>query len=106
MVMIRFVDSVGSEYSIEAEVGSSLMQAAIDNGVPGIMADCGGSCTCATCHCYVSEKYAPIVGEMGDMEDAMLEAAIDRKDTSRLSCQILVSEDMEGIEIELPASQY
>ncbi len=106
MVMVRFVDCAGNNYSIEAEVGSSLMQAAIDNGVPGIMADCGGACTCATCHCYISEQYTPIVGEMSEMEDAMLEAAIDRKDTSRLSCQIHVSEEMEGIEIGLPASQY
>lgn len=106
MVNIKFIDHAGDEYPVEVAPGRSLMQAAVSNGVPGIDADCGGSCSCATCHVYVDEQWLAKVGEANPTEDAMLSLSTDRKDNSRLSCQIQVTEELEGLIVTTPEFQF
>jgi 2Fe-2S ferredoxin len=82
------------------------MQGAVENAVPGIDADCGGACSCATCHVYISTKWAGTLGEMTDTEKSMLEFANDATPESRLSCQIKVTELLNGLIVRMPASQH
>lgn len=105
MVAITFIEHEGTEHRIDATPGVSLMQAAVDNMVPGVLADCGGACACATCHCYVEKEWLDKAGEPDAVEQPMLEFAIEPNETSRLSCQITVSEDLDGMVIRLPSSQ-
>jgi len=106
MVMVTYIEPNGSEQQIDVPEGWSLMQAATSNGVDGIEAECGGSCACATCHCYVDEAWAERVPPAAENELAMLEnAAAERRPTSRLSCQIKASADLDGIVVRLPESQ-
>lgn len=105
MPKVIFIEHNGAEHAVEAEVGKTIMQAATENLVPGIVADCGGYCNCATCHCYIAPEWAANVPGPGDNEAAMLECALDVTGDSRLSCQVVLTEKMEGIVIRLPASQ-
>jgi len=75
------------------------METAIDNDIEGIVAECGGACACATCHSYISEEWIGKLPAMDDMEDAMLDSALERRDNSRLTCQITISDDLDGIEV-------
>lgn len=102
---ITFVDSKGGEQVIDVAPGVSLMEAALKNGVSGIEADCGGACSCATCHVFISPEWMNKIPPKEDMEDAMLEFALDLRDESRLSCQILLTADLDGLVVDLPASQ-
>jgi 2Fe-2S ferredoxin len=102
---ITFVDSKGGEQLIDAPAGISLMEAALKNGVSGIEADCGGACSCATCHVFIGSEWADKIPPKEDMEDAMLEFALDLRDESRLSCQILLTDTLDGLVVELPDSQ-
>ena len=106
MPKIIFTDFEGVERSVEATVGDSVMEAATTNDVPGIDADCGGACACATCHLYVDEAWVDIVGKPEDLESEMLEVAEDVRDNSRLSCQIKVTEAMDGLVVTTPESQF
>ena len=106
MPKIIFTDFEGVERSVEAAVGDSVMEAATTNDVPGIDADCGGACACATCHLYVDEAWLDIVGKPEDLESEMLEVAEDVRDNSRLSCQIKVTEAMDGLVVTTPESQF
>lgn len=106
MVEILFIAHDGSEQKVEAKPGSTVMLAAVTNGVPGIDADCGGSCSCATCHVYVQEDWLEKVGEMNPTEEAMLSLSADRKDNSRLSCQIPVTEELDGLVVTTPEFQF
>lgn len=106
MVKIVFIEHNGTERAIAAKVGGSVMQAAVSNGVPGIDADCGGSCSCATCHVFVNPEWLGAVGEVSPTEDAMLSLSADRKQNSRLSCQIKVTEAMDGLVVTTPEFQY
>lgn len=106
MVNILFIDNDGGEHPVEVSPGNSVMQAAVSNGVPGIDADCGGSCSCATCHVYVNEEWLPLVGEVNPTEDALLGLSTDRKDNSRLSCQIEVTEELDGLVVTTPEFQF
>ncbi len=103
MPKINFLSADGSTYQVEIAVGLSVMEAAVNNGVPGITAECGGACACATCHVYTPERAALPTAD--DMESDMLEFAWEPKDASRLSCQIKVSDDMDGMTFEIPAEQ-
>lgn len=105
MPKITLIEFNGGEHTIDAEVGKSLMQNAIDNAVPGIDADCGGACACGTCHCFVGENWRAVTGEPGPMEEAMLGMRPDRAENSRLSCQIQVTEAMAGMVVRLPEFQ-
>jgi ferredoxin, 2Fe-2S len=105
MPKITYVQPDGSQIDAEADVGSTVMETAIRNGVPGIVAECGGSCTCATCHVYVDDKWAETVGEPSMMEEDMLDFAFDVRPTSRLSCQIKVKDELDGLVVHVPERQ-
>ena len=106
MVNILFIEHDGSELPVEVSAGGSVMQAAVMNGVPGIDADCGGSCSCATCHVYIEEEWLGKVGELSPTEEAMLSLSTDRKNNSRLSCQIQVTEGLDGLVVTTPEFQF
>jgi 2Fe-2S ferredoxin len=105
MPSLTIIEFNGTEHSIEADVGKSVMQAAIDAMVPGIMADCGGACSCATCHCYVDEAWVSLPAGADRAEREMLECALDPQDNSRLSCQIRITPHTEGLVLRLPKAQ-
>src|SRR3712207_2868211 len=105
MVKITYIDVAGTARSVDAEVGSTVMENAIRNAVPGIEAECGGACACATCHVYVAEEWRGATGEPGPMEEDMLDFAYDVRPTSRLSCQIKVSDALDGLVVTVPERQ-
>jgi len=105
MTKITFVTSTGERIETEAENGATVMETAIVNGVPGIVAECGGACTCATCHVYVADAWRETVGGPSMMEEDMLDFAFDVRDSSRLSCQIKVRDNLDGLELHVPTRQ-
>ncbi|MEM0928271.1 MAG: 2Fe-2S iron-sulfur cluster-binding protein [Pseudomonadota bacterium] len=105
MVQITYIEHDGTEHQIDAEAGMTLMEVAVKHGVPGIDADCGGACACATCHVYLDETFTAVIGEPSAMEESMLDFASERQDTSRLSCQVGVSDKLEGMKVKLPEFQ-
>ncbi|MEC7830677.1 MAG: 2Fe-2S iron-sulfur cluster-binding protein [Pseudomonadota bacterium] len=106
MVKVTFIEFDKTEHTIDAENEMSLMEVAIQNGVPGIDADCGGACACATCHVYIDANWIDKTGTAEQMEQDMLDFAFDVTDQSRLSCQIKVSDDLDGIVVNLPEKQF
>ena len=106
MVQITYVEHDGTEHVVDSQTGVSLMQAAIDNLVPGIDADCGGECSCATCHVMVKENWLEKVGPPGEMEESMLDLNPERQENSRLSCQVEVSEELDGLRVSMPEFQF
>jgi 2Fe-2S ferredoxin len=102
---ITFIEHNGTPHTVDAATGLSLMRAAIDNLVPGIDADCGGECSCATCHVYVDEGWMPKVGQPGDREESMLDLNPERASNSRLSCQISVTDALDGLVVRVPEFQ-
>ena len=105
MPKITFIDNDGESRDVEAKNGSSVMEAAVQNMIPGIDADCGGACACATCHVYVEGDWMAKLSPRDDMEESMLDFAEDVQDNSRLSCQILMSDALDGITVKTPESQ-
>lgn len=99
MPKIIYHDTGGRRRELTVASGSTVMEGAIDNDVEGIVAECGGACACATCHAYIAEAWLPRLPPMADMENAMLDSAEDRRPNSRLTCQIEVTDDLEGLEI-------
>jgi 2Fe-2S ferredoxin len=97
MPTVKITDSAGESRDVEAKAGLSLMEVAVDNNVAGMVAECGGACACATCHIYVDEAWLPKIPAMDDMEDAMLDSALERRPNSRLSCQIEISAELDGL---------
>lgn len=106
MPKITYIEHNGSEHVVNAAVGQSVMEAAVKNGVPGIDADCGGACACATCHVYVDPSWIGKTGEPGEAEKSMLDFANDVEGNSRLSCQIKVTSELDGLLVRLPLSQH
>lgn len=106
MARITYIENNGKSHEVEVKDGLSVMEGAVNNMIPGIDADCGGACACATCHCYVDEAFLGKTGEQSDMEKSMLDFAEDVKPESRLSCQIQVSDELDGLIVRLPASQH
>ncbi len=106
MPTVKFIEFNGTEHVVEGDIGDSLMMIATGNLVPGIDADCGGECSCATCHVLVDPAWLGKTGEMSDAEDAMLDLNPDRESNSRLSCQIALTDDLDGIVVQLPEFQY
>jgi 2Fe-2S ferredoxin len=103
---VIFIERDGSSRRIEVEAGMSVMRAAVDNGIEGIEAICGGLCACGTCHCYVGEAWLERLPPREETEDYMLdEGSAERRETSRLACQIELSDDLSGIEITIPPEQ-
>ena len=105
MPKITFIEHNGAEHTVEAPTGVSVMETAIKNMVPGIDADCGGACACATCHVYVDEAWVEKVGKPEAMEESMLDFAAEPKPNSRLSCQINVTDEHDGLIVRLPEFQ-
>jgi 2Fe-2S ferredoxin len=106
MAKIIYVDHEGTERTVEATNGETVMEAAIKNSIPGIDADCGGACACATCHVYVDDAFMEKVGGQEEMEQSMLDFAENVKPNSRLCCQISVSDDLDGLKVTTPESQH
>lgn len=106
MAKINYIEHNGTKHEVEVEDGLSVMEGAVNNLIPGIDADCGGACACATCHVYVDEKWAGKTGDVSDMEETMLDFAEDRRENSRLSCQIKVSDELDGLTVTMPESQH
>jgi 2Fe-2S ferredoxin len=105
MVKMTYVEADGTEHDVDVPVGLSVMEGALNNGVPGIDADCGGACSCATCHVHVDADWIDRVGPPSADERDMLEFAVDVADNSRLSCQIGMRASLEGLIVHLPVSQ-
>jgi 2Fe-2S ferredoxin len=105
MPKITYIDQDGTERTVEAELGATVMETAINNDVPGILATCGGSCSCATCHVYVDEEWFDKLPPLSIEELDMLDTAHDLEPNSRLSCQILVTEEIDGLIVTTPARQ-
>ncbi len=105
MPKIIFTDHAGTSREVETKAGTSIMEAAVQNMIPGIDADCGGACACATCHVYVNEGFLGKLKAKDDMEDSMLDFAENVEENSRLSCQILMSDELDGIKVTTPEVQ-
>jgi len=105
MPKITFIEHDGTNHTVEAETGSTVMESALKGGVTGIVAECGGSCTCATCMVYVDETWLEKTGTRSEEEEDQLDFALDVRPNSRLSCQIKVTEELDGLVVHTPAYQ-
>ncbi|MCH1556331.1 MAG: 2Fe-2S iron-sulfur cluster-binding protein [Pseudomonadales bacterium] len=106
MPSVKFIEHNGKEHVVEGDNGDSLMVIATSNLVPGIDADCGGECSCATCHVLVDDAWMTKLAPISETEESMLDLNPDREPNSRLSCQIPLSDDLDGIVVNLPEFQY
>ena len=105
MAKITYVEFSGQAHTVDVAPGLTLMEGAVKNGVPGIAADCGGACACSTCHVYVDADWSARIPAIEAMEEDMLDFAFEPKENSRLSCQITVTEAMDGLVLRLPEKQ-
>ncbi|MES1202583.1 MAG: 2Fe-2S iron-sulfur cluster-binding protein [Pseudomonadota bacterium] len=106
MAKITYIENGGKEHVVEVVDGMSVMEGALKHGISGIDADCGGACACATCHVYVDDAWIEKTGKASSMEESMLDFANDVEPTSRLSCQIKVRPELDGLVVRIPASQH
>ena len=106
MPKVVYVDPSGVEQVVDGAVGDSVMATAVRNGVPGIIGECGGNASCATCHVWVREEYRQAVGPARDLEDDLLDLGVsERRDGSRLSCQVELSDHLDGLTVDIPPDQ-
>lgn len=105
MPLITYVTHDGQKFEVEAPIGASVMETAIRAGIPGIDAECGGACSCATCHVHVDEEWTATVGSAEALESDMLDFAWQPSERSRLSCQIQVTETLDGLVVRVPERQ-
>ena len=105
MTKITYIENNGKEHTVDVQNGLTVMEGAVQNDIPGIDADCGGSMACATCHVYVNDEWYNMLDEKTEGEDDMIDQAYDPKKNSRLSCQITVSDKIEGLVVHLPEKQ-
>ena len=105
MPKITFIKPDGSTQTVEASTGSSVMETAVDNDIDGIVAECGGACSCATCHVYVDATWIEALNSADALEDGMLDCVLDRRGASRLSCQIQLTDELDGLVVHVPESQ-
>lgn len=105
MVEITYIEHNGRAHKVQVKAGASLMQGALNNTVSGIIGDCGGVSSCGTCHCYIDDAWIESVDPASDLETQMLECVIAPTDNSRLSCQITIAEELDGMVVRLPKSQ-
>ena len=106
MAKIKYIEHNGKEHEIEVSSGLTVMEGAIKNNIPGIDADCGGACACATCHVYINQDWVEKLNHKEDTEEDMLDFAFDVRDNSRLSCQISVTDELDGLIVNLPEKQF
>lgn len=105
MPKVTYIEPGGAVRVVDAKAGTTVMEAAIDNDVAGIVAECGGACSCATCHVYVAAEWAPRLPPPDGQEDGMLGCVLDRRATSRLSCQIVLTPALDGLVVEVAHEQ-
>lgn len=105
MTKITFIEADGTRTEAIADPGQTVMQLAVDNGVAGVAAECGGACACGTCHCYIEADTFEALGPAAPNEVDMLEFVIDPKPNSRLTCQIVITPEMDGLVVSVPRSQ-
>jgi len=105
MARITYIQHDGTKHTVEAEPGMTVMEAAVKNSIPGIAAECGGACACATCHVYVDEAWHEATGSPAQIEEDMLDFAFDVRSESRLSCQIKVTDALDGLLVRIPEKQ-
>jgi len=106
LALITYIDNDGTSRTVQVESGSTVMRGAVDNFIEGIVAECGGAMSCATCHCYVDPAWLDQVGPPGDVEREMIDCTSEPRPNSRLSCQIPVTDSLDGLVVHLPESQY
>lgn len=106
MPSVTFVAHDGASKTVEIASGFSAMNAAVNNGIEGILGDCGGSCSCCTCHVYVPEDWRAVVGPASAEEEELLSIRDDAAENSRLACQITITEALDGMVLHMPAEQY
>lgn len=106
MVHVVYIDTQGTRREVDAPEGLSVMEAAVENNIPGIDGDCGGACACATCHVHVEPDWLAKLEPKSELEEGMLDFAFGVDETSRLSCQIKLSPELDGITVHTPESQY
>ena len=106
MAKITYITKDQSKHEVDVDNGYTVMEGAVNNDIDGVPAECGGACACATCHAYIDESWMSKIPEMDDMEDSMLDAAFERKDNSRLTCQIEVNDDMDGLVVHIAENEY
>ncbi|MET0483590.1 MAG: 2Fe-2S iron-sulfur cluster-binding protein [Aestuariivirgaceae bacterium] len=106
MAKLTFIQKDGTRQEVEGQNGMTVMEAAVKNMVPGIDADCGGACACATCHVYVEADWMERVGPRNEMEEDMLDFAFDVRENSRLSCQIKITDTLDGLTVKVPEKQF
>lgn len=105
MPEVTYIEYNGQSHTVDVKSGQSVMEGALKNNLPGIEADCGGACSCATCHCYVDSNWLSRVGEASDVERSMLDFAEEVQPNSRLSCQIKLNDALSGLVVRLPETQ-
>ena len=106
MPKVTYIPPKGERHEVEVENGYSVMEGAINNNIEGIVAECGGACACATCHSYIDEAWIDKMPTMDDMEDSMLDAAYDRRSSSRLTCQLEMNDDWDGLVVHVGENEY
>ncbi len=106
MPRITYIEHDGTTHEVQVPIGESVMRGAVDNDIPGIDADCGGQCACATCHVFVDPAWYDRTGERTEMEVSMLDFAAAAQDNSRLACQITVSAELDGLIVRMPQDQH
>ena len=106
MAKITYIEFNGKEHVVDAKSGMTVMEGAIKNMIPGVDAECGGACACATCHVYIDEAWTEVVGKPEEMEEDMLDFGFDVRENSRLSCQITVTDELDGLVVRLPEQQF
>ena len=105
MAKITYIEHSGKSHTIDVANGLSVMEGAVQNNIPGILADCGGGMACATCHVYVKEEWLDKLPKKEDGEEDMLDMAFEPKKNSRLSCQLIVSDELDGLIVNIPSKQ-
>ena len=105
MAKITYIEHNGTNHTVDVQNGLTVMEGAVQNNIPGIDADCGGSMACATCHVYVKEDWFDKINKKNEGEDDMLDQAYEPKKNSRLSCQIIVTDDLNGLVVDMPEKQ-
>ncbi len=106
MPKVTFIDHAGTSHAVDVPSGESLMRAAVDNNIRGIDGDCGGQCACATCHVFIEAPWAELLGAKSATEESMLDFTAERRETSRLACQIQMSDKLDGIVVLMPEGQH
>ena len=105
MPKITYIENNGKSHSVDVAEGLTVMEGAVQNNIPGIDADCGGGMACATCHVYVKDEWFDKINKKSEGEDDMIDQAYEPKKNSRLSCQLIVSDELDGLEVNIPSKQ-